>query len=29
VLVARHVPILGAHLATALARLHVKNLARR
>jgi hypothetical protein len=29
VLVAQHLPKLGAHLATALARLHVKNLARR
>jgi hypothetical protein len=29
VLVARHLPKLGAHLATALARLSVHNLARR
>jgi hypothetical protein len=29
VLVAHHLPKLGAYLVTALARLHVKNLARR
>jgi hypothetical protein len=29
VLVAHHLPILGAHLATTLARLHVQNIARR
>jgi hypothetical protein len=29
VLVAHHLPKLGAHLVTALARLHVHNLARR